>query len=107
MSYTLSPDQANALREIGAWYRSKSSPYLTLGGYAGTGKTSLIAYLRKALSDYDEGARVAFCAYTGKATRVLAQKIRAIRALGKGAGVTPTISLINTKEPDGMTGPKG
>ncbi|MDF2461715.1 MAG: hypothetical protein K0S68_1118 [Candidatus Saccharibacteria bacterium] len=49
MSYTLSVDQANALRQIGAWYRSKSSPYLTMGGYAGTGKTTLIAYLRKAL----------------------------------------------------------
>jgi len=60
MSYTLSQDQAAALRQIGAWYRGHTAPYLTLGGYAGTGKTTLIAYLRQALNDLDETATVGF-----------------------------------------------
>ena len=40
----------------------------TLGGYAGTGKTTLIRYLQQ------ETRRFAVCAYTGKAADVLRQK---------------------------------
>ncbi|HUD11913.1 MAG TPA: AAA family ATPase, partial [Candidatus Saccharimonadia bacterium] len=98
MSYTLSVDQAAALREIGAWYRAKSSPYLTLGGYAGTGKTTLIAYLRKALTDFDSDLSVGFCAYTGKATRVLQEKLRELRVMRRGDSISTIHSLIYTTE---------
>jgi ATP-dependent exoDNAse (exonuclease V) alpha subunit len=98
VSYTLSQDQAAALRQIGAWYRSKSAPFLTLGGYAGTGKTTLIAYLRRALRDYDERASVAFCAYTGKAARVLQDRLRAHRVMVRGDSVGTIHSLIYTTE---------
>jgi exodeoxyribonuclease-5 len=98
MAYTLSQDQAAALRRIGAWYRAKSSPYLTLGGYAGTGKTTLIAYLRQALREFDDGASVAFCAYTGKAARVLSEKLREQRVMLKGDSVSTIHSLIYTTE---------
>src|SRR5689334_3223585 len=94
MSYTLSPDQAAALRQIGAWYRGHTSPYLTLGGYAGTGKTTLIAYLRQALRQHDETARVAFCAYTGKAARVLQERLKDQRVRVKGDSVGTIHSLI-------------
>jgi exodeoxyribonuclease-5 len=98
MSYVLSLDQAAALRQIGAWYRAKSSLFLTLGGYAGTGKTTLIAYLRQALSDFDENSTVGFCAYTGKATRVLQEKLRERRAMRRGDSVSTIHSLIYTTE---------
>jgi len=98
MSYTLSQDQASALREIGAWYRAKSSPFLTLGGYAGTGKTTLIAYLRKALGDFDSDASVAFCAYTGKAARVLQERLRDHKVMRRGDSVSTIHSLIYTTE---------
>jgi exodeoxyribonuclease-5 len=98
MSYTLSQDQAAALRQIGAWYRTKSAPYLTLGGYAGTGKTTLIAYLRKALSDLDDEVSVGFCAYTGKATRVLQEKLRELKVMKRGDSVSTIHSLIYTTE---------
>jgi exodeoxyribonuclease-5 len=101
MSYVLSLDQAAALREIGAWYRGKTSPYLTLGGYAGTGKTTLISYLRQALSDFDEAAIVGFCAYTGKATRVLQQKLKEQRTTRKGDTVSTIHSLIYTTQDNG------
>lgn len=94
--YTLSPDQAEALRQIGAWYRSRSAPYLTLGGYAGTGKTMLIAYLRHKLREFDEDARVAFCAYTGKAARVLQERLREQRVPRKQDSVSTIHSLIYT-----------
>jgi exodeoxyribonuclease-5 len=98
MPYTLSQDQANALRQIGAWYRSQSAPFLTLGGYAGTGKTTLIAYLRKALRDFDKEATVAFCAYTGKAARVLQEKLREQKVMHRGDTVSTIHSLIYTSE---------
>jgi ATP-dependent exoDNAse (exonuclease V) alpha subunit len=101
MSYTLSTDQAEALRQIGAWYRGKTSPYLTLGGYAGTGKTTLIAYLRQALRQHDEEARVAFCAYTGKATRVLQERLREQKVPRKRDSITTIHSLIYTTEETG------
>lgn len=47
-----------------------------MGGYAGTGKTTLIAYLRQALYTNDPDAEVAYCAFTGKAARVLDMSLR-------------------------------
>ncbi|HEX3082474.1 MAG TPA: AAA family ATPase [Candidatus Saccharimonadia bacterium] len=101
MGYVLSQDQATALRQIGAWFKGRTAPYLTLGGYAGTGKTTLIAYLRKALEDFDPDVRVAFCAYTGKATRVLSTKLREQRLHRKGDTVSTIHSLIYTAEEGG------
>lgn len=98
MKYTLSRDQAVALQQIGAWYRSRSTPYLTLGGYAGTGKTTLIAYLRQALKDYDENVRVGFCAYTGKATRVLTDRLKHMKTMMRGDSVSTIHGLIYTAE---------
>ena len=69
----LSKDQLNAKQTILDWIKSPTrSSYLTLGGYAGTGKTSLIAEVRKHLP---RNWRVAFCAYTGKASGVMKGKL--------------------------------
>lgn len=98
MSVTLSIDQAKAIQAIGAWYRSKASPYITLGGYAGTGKTTLIAYVRQAMGSLDETTTVAFCAYTGKATRVLAERLHAGKVMRRGDTVSTIHSLIYTSD---------
>ncbi len=105
MAYTLSQDQATALREIGNWYRNKQSPFITLGGYAGTGKTTLIAFLRQALNEYEASTKVAFCAYTGKASQVLKQKLREQKTLRRGDNVSTIHSLIynSTTNRDGHT----
>ena len=98
MAYTLSPDQADALRQIASWYRSRSAPYLTLGGYAGSGKSTLVAYLRMKLREFDNDARVGFCAYTGKATRVLAERLREQRVHRRTDTVSTIHSLIYTSD---------
>lgn len=98
MGVTLSIEQAEAIKQIGAWYRTKSAPYITLGGFAGTGKTTLIAYLRTALRDFDEEATVGFCAYTGKATRVLEAKLREQRVTRRGDSISTIHGLIYTTE---------
>jgi ATP-dependent exoDNAse (exonuclease V) alpha subunit len=101
MSYTLSKDQAEALRRIGIWYKNQTSDYLTLGGYAGTGKTTLIAYLRQAITQYDEDIRVAFCAYTGKAARVLADRLKEQRVARRRDSISTIHALIYTSLTDG------
>lgn len=75
--YTLSPDQVAAMKQIGSWYRAGGKGYITLGGYAGTGKTTLVTYVRQGVQQLKPDAKVAFCAYTGKAARVLADTLKA------------------------------
>lgn len=68
----LSKDQKQTLKSIINWLRSSHrGPYLTLGGYAGTGKTTLTAHLRKLLNKNNSELKVALISYTGKASRVL------------------------------------
>jgi exodeoxyribonuclease-5 len=75
-----SPDQEAALWTIREWRdRPRARQYLTLGGFAGTGKTTLIAHL------CDEWHDVAVCALAGKAAHVLRSK---------GAAATTIHSLI-------------
>ena len=100
MAYQLSPDQVAALQTIGRWYRTKSKPYLTLGGYAGTGKTTLLAYVRQALRENDPDVKVAFCAFTGKAVRVLEQTLRAQHISRRGDSVSTIHGLIYNTELD-------
>lgn len=75
----LSIDQINAKKTILDWiHSSRRSSYLTLGGYAGTGKSSLIAEVRKELPPR---WRVAFCAFTGKAASVMKGKLIDVNAI--------------------------
>ena len=46
--------------------------YISLGGYAGTGKTTCVATITQALKN--KGRKFLVCAYTGKATNVLRSK---------------------------------
>jgi exodeoxyribonuclease-5 len=84
----LSNDQEKNLEKLLNWCKkeiptlSKEKPkagrptsYITLGGYAGTGKTTLIGILYKELLKQDKNIKVAFCSYTGKASRVLKNKL--------------------------------
>lgn len=90
----LSSGQAEALSAIGAWLKSKDQPYLTLGGYAGTGKTTLIAALREILAKNQPDMRLAFVAYTGKATQVLKKHLRAQSVTKKADTVSTIHSLM-------------
>jgi len=72
----LSVKQEEILLALAGWFKSKSSPYITLGGYAGTGKTTLVGYFRREIKEMNTEMSVAFCSYTGKAARVLLQKLK-------------------------------
>jgi len=79
----LSYQQAQAISTIGKWLKDKQQPYITLGGYAGTGKTTVISALRKILSDNQPDMKLAFCAYTGKATQVLKKHLNQHKTLSR------------------------
>lgn len=72
----LSTQQKNVLGDVLAWLSRPEKQYLTLGGYAGTGKTTITAALRLLLAKQRPQWNVAFAAYTGKATQVLAEKLK-------------------------------
>ncbi len=71
----LSPDQAKAVQELYRWFKDGKEQTITLGGYAGTGKTTLASVLRWVLNERHPDLSVAFCAFTGKATHVLRQRL--------------------------------
>lgn len=75
--HSLSAYQQHSLDAILAWFKQKDKArqFITLGGYAGTGKTTLIAHLRKAIERIDKSTKVGFASYTGKAARVLRTKL--------------------------------
>jgi exodeoxyribonuclease-5 len=77
----LSKDQAEALSAIGQWLKAGNTQHISLGGYAGTGKTTLLAALRHVLKQNRPEMSVAFGAYTGKAAQVLRTKLQSEKIL--------------------------
>lgn len=71
----LSTDQEAVLTALITWMREKPSLFITVGGYAGTGKTTLISVLRAVIKELHPDKHVAFACYTGKASQVLKQKL--------------------------------
>lgn len=92
----LSSDQEKALKAVLEWYKKdkKSMQFVTLGGYAGTGKTTLIALIRKELERIDKNLKVGFASYTGKASRVLKNKLNDQGSIYKQDSVGTIHSLI-------------
>ncbi len=93
-SYQVTPEQKAVLREILLWLAKGTEPSLTLGGYAGTGKTTLIATLRALLHVKKPKWRVAFAAYTGKASQVLSSRLQAMGSKYSKDSVSTLHSLL-------------
>jgi exodeoxyribonuclease-5 len=88
--FQFSPDQETAYKGVRSWMKVKNKPVLTLGGVAGSGKSTLITAL--AGDAYNE--RIAFCALTGKATNVLRSKMRAAGVLSPYHSISTIHSLL-------------
>lgn len=101
---SLSQDQRRALEALLSWYKNPGKPqFITLGGYAGTGKTTLIAILREKLFRENKDLKVAFCSYTGKAARVLRGKLNEAKTLCPQDSVSTIHSLIYSPIEDEKT----
>lgn len=96
MMFELSKDQEKSLNQMLDFYASKnkSKDFLTLGGFAGTGKTTLISQLRKEIEIINPKAKIAFCAFTGKAVQVLKNKLVQNQAIFKKDSISTIHSLI-------------
>lgn len=70
----LSVDQAAVFKELCHWFEDGGHGYSTLGGYAGTGKSTLISVFAQRYQSH----RIAYCAFTGKAANVLKQKLKTV-----------------------------
>jgi exodeoxyribonuclease-5 len=81
---SVSKDQRAALEAIAQWLRSPSD-FITLGGYAGTGKTTMLAIIRKLLAKSktkaNKNIRIAFASFTGRATQNLHNTLKRLNAL--------------------------
>ncbi|KKR05742.1 MAG: hypothetical protein UT34_C0002G0249 [candidate division WS6 bacterium GW2011_GWF2_39_15] len=95
MDIELSASQKEIISSILSWYKNVSGgDYLTLGGYAGTGKTTLIGYISKALRDKNAQLQIAFCSYTGKAVRIMGKKLKDVDAIYPNDSVSTIHRLI-------------
>lgn len=91
----LSTDQQLALDALLSWYKDKNrSQFITLGGYAGTGKTTLISILRDKLHKESKKLKVAYVSYTGKASRVLLNTLKEQNTLREKDSVGTIHSLM-------------
>lgn len=78
---TLSKDQEFAFQKISKWLADgkcindthKNPMILSLGGYAGCGKTTLVSQIAK---HFNKALRFAFCALSGRAASVLGRKLQ-------------------------------
>lgn len=98
---SLSQSQKTALTTLSDWYLTsplQRKPFITLGGYAGTGKTTLISIFRDQLhkDKKHKNLKVAFASYTGKATRVLKDKLEHAKAVHPKDSISTIHSLIYT-----------
>src|SRR3990167_8564515 len=99
--FDLSNDQKVVLKKLLQWYKPDTElnpKYVTLGGYAGTGKTTLISILRRELRHKKKFIKVAFCSYTGKGAIVLKNKLIAQKAVYSQDSVSTIHSLIYSPE---------
>lgn len=83
MDIEFSEKQKSILDNILQWYKEHPIQYLTFGGYAGTGKTTMLGYLGQHLHKEKKNIKIAYCSYTGKAARVLHWKLKDAKSIFK------------------------
>ncbi len=89
-SITLAPEQSQAADLIQSWFHSGKNLEFRLGGYAGTGKTTIQKHIRELLK-----VPTAVVAFTGKAVNVLHRK-------GLSSAATIHSTIYNCEQnPDG------
>lgn len=89
MKFELSEKQNSVLDNILQWYKEHPTQSLTFGGYAGTGKTTMLGILGQYLHKENKKIKIAYSSFTGKAARVLQRKL-------KEAGSVSTSDYIGT-----------
>lgn len=95
-SLQISSQQKSALLSIFAWLAQNQQGVFRLGGYAGTGKSTLMAVVRLLIFQKKPKWRIAFAAFTGKATQVLNTKLTQHQAVYKTDSISTLHALLYT-----------
>lgn len=93
---SLTSDQKQALQFLYSWINNPNASHITMGGYAGTGKTTIIALLRKILHQKSPKTKVALVSFTGKASQVLKSKLISAKQIHKHDHIGTIHSLLYT-----------
>lgn len=91
----LSPDQRRVYESMLDWVQTPTSRLLTIGGYGGTGKSTVLGLFASEMSHL----RIAYICFTGRASSVLQRKLTA-------CGVATT-NLSCTDDENKLAGPWG
>ena len=85
-------DQARAIQAVLDFVKSKKD-LITLGGYSGTGKTTTISHSMSLLRSIKRHKHIsiAYCCFTGKASTVLFEKLRAAKSISGNTDYCGTI----------------
>lgn len=94
----LTNEQQIVLDRLMSFIQSRRSGEVTVGGYAGTGKTYLITQLRKKIRDMFPSFHIAFVTFTGKASFVLKSKLVEEDSIFKNDNISTIHSLIYRPE---------
>lgn len=98
----LSQDQQAALDELLGWYQDpEKAQFITLGGYAGTGKTTLMGVFKKEVQRLNPHLKIAFCSYTGRAAQNLKNKLREAGVASSRDSVSTIHGLIYNPQESG------
>lgn len=87
-------EEQQAVHDAVLAFVKRGDTELKVGGYAGTGKTTLVAQIVRTLRKKNKKIRIAFCCFTGKAASVLRDKLAAVHVLQEGDTVGTIHSLI-------------
>jgi len=79
--FSISKDQTEVINGLIEWLNKPDHPFITVGGYAGTGKTTILSVLRRLIHTTHPKKTIAFACYTGKASQVLKLKLQEQDAL--------------------------
>lgn len=90
----LSSDQRFVLESLLSWIKNPKNGYITVGGYADTGKTTITAILRTLLKKQSPNLLVSFACFTGKASQVLKSKLVEQKSIFKGDSIGTLHSLM-------------
>ena len=90
----LSHDQKFVLESLLSWIKDPKNGFITVGGYAGTGKTTITAILRTLLKKQSPNLAVSFACFTGKASQVLKSKLVEQKSIFKGDSIGTLHSLM-------------
>lgn len=72
MTVTLTLEQSRVVSEITRWFKNKLRPVFSVAGYAGVGKSTLVAHAVESIGLSNDQVR--YLAFTGKAALVLLRK---------------------------------